>query len=61
MDNKKNCHEIAGLLIVYIMAMTSFEGEYLDQMLGKDQCSALIHVIECNLLMEEFCKSQTKA
>ena len=50
---------MAGLLIVYIMVMTSNEGTYLDKMLGDDRCSAFIHVIECNLLMEEFCKSQT--
>ena len=50
---------MAELLIVYIMFMTSFEGEYLDQMLGQEQCSPFIHVIECNLLMEFFCKSQS--
>jgi hypothetical protein len=34
---RKNGHEMAGLLIVYIMVMTSFEGEYLDQTLGQEQ------------------------
>ena len=56
---RKNGHEMEGLLIVYIMVMTSFEEEYLDQTLGQEWCSAFIYVIECNLLMEKFCKSQS--
>lgn len=56
---RKNGHEMAGLLIVYLLVFSSNEGtNNLDVMLGNDRCSAFIHVFELLLLLENYCKQE---
>ena len=54
---RKNGHEMAGLILVYLMIFSSTEGiETIDRELGTDRCGAYIHVFELLLMMESFCK-----
>ncbi len=56
---RKNGHEMAGLILVYLMIFSSSEGkEKIDNELGKDRCGAFIHVFELLLMMESFCKQE---
>ena len=54
---RKNGHEMAGLLIVYLMVLLSHEHEKLEIFFGESRWSAFIHVIELMLMLEEFCKT----
>jgi hypothetical protein len=54
---RKNGHEMAGLIIVFLLVMLSDEGtNSLDTQLGADRCSAYIHTLELLLQLENFCK-----
>lgn len=56
---RKNGHEMAGLILVYLIIFSSTEGiERIDQELGPDRCGAYIHVFELLLMMESFCKQE---
>jgi hypothetical protein len=54
---RKNGHEMAGLILVFLMIFSSTEGkDKIDHELGNDRCGAYIHVFELLLMMESFCK-----
>ncbi len=56
---RKNGHEMAGLILVYLMIFSSTEGiAKIDKELGTDRCGAYIHVFELLLMMESFCKQE---
>lgn len=55
---KKNGHEMAGLLIVFLVVLCSNEGAvYLDESLGEKRCGAFIQCLELLLMLEIFCKT----
>ena len=54
---KKNAHEMAGILLVYLMIFSSKEGENkLISSLGDQRLADFTHCFELLLLMENFCK-----
>ena len=55
--SKKNGHEMAGLLIVFLVVLSSAEGLYLDPILGTNRCAAFIQCLELLLMLETFCKA----
>jgi Plavaka transposase len=57
---RKNGHEMAGMLLVYLVIFSSTEGlSKIDVELGNDRCAAYIHVFELLLMLESFCKQET--
>jgi hypothetical protein len=57
---KKNGHEMAGILIVFLIVFSSIEGTLvLDKEMGEERCSAFIHVFELLLMLELFCKTES--
>lgn len=54
---KKNGHEMAGLIIVFLVVLSSAEGLYLDPILGTNRCAAFIQCLELLLMLENFCKA----
>jgi hypothetical protein len=55
---RKNGHEMAGILLVFLIIFSSSEGKIvLDKEMGEERCSAFIHVMELLLMLEHFCKS----
>jgi hypothetical protein len=56
---KKNGHEMAGLIIVYIFLFTSDEGvNVLSKSFGDERLANFIHCFEMLLLLEHFCKME---
>jgi Plavaka transposase len=54
---KKNGHEMAGLILVFLIIFLTDEGQhYLDREIGPQRCAAFIHVFELLLMLESFCK-----
>lgn len=59
---KKNAHEVAGILIVFLLIFSSTEGENkLDKSLGDGRSSSFIHIFELLLMLENFCKQHNHA
>ena len=56
---KKNGHEMAGLIIVFLVVLNSDEGKNLDNVLGPGRCGAFIQCLELLLMLEDFCKTDT--
>jgi hypothetical protein len=57
---KKNGHEMAGLILVFLIIFLTDEGQhYLDDQIGPERCAAFIHVFELLLMMESFCKQNS--
>jgi Plavaka transposase len=55
---KKNGHEMAGLLLVFLTVFMTDEGETLDKLLDEDRCGAYVHVLELLLMLESLCKQE---
>ena len=56
---RKNGHEMAGLILVFLTIFSSSEGvETIDRELGTERCAAYIQVLELLLMMESFCKQE---
>ena len=54
---KKNAHEVAGIILVYLFVFSSTEGESkLTKTLGADRRTSFIHGFELLLMLENFCK-----
>ena len=53
---RKNGHEMAGLLLVFLTIFLTNEGEVLDKQMNTDRCGAYIHVLELLLMLESLCK-----
>jgi hypothetical protein len=55
---KKNGHEMAGLLLVFLTVFVTDEGETIDKLLDEDRCGAYVHVLEILLMLESLCKQE---
>ena len=55
---KKNGHEMAGLLLVFLTVFMTDEGETIDKLLDEDRCGAYVHVLELLLMLESLCKQE---
>jgi hypothetical protein len=56
---RKNGHEMAGLILVFLIIFASSEGQQtINLELGSNRCAAYLQVLELLLMLESFCKQE---